>query len=131
MSTEMLMRAKKMACNLTDPTTKKDSFYCIVRHKAKAYGLEKGINLEIRKCSLSPWVTEYLYSVFVQDLPIKEEKSLIGTLRIVSYIMEHRIPGFVDELIAKQHTCDKDCRCSPRPFLVVNGKVPRRGGFGE
>lgn len=131
MSSEMLKRAKQMACIMTDPTTKRDSFYCIARRKAKSYGLERGIDLEVRKSVLSRWVEEYLYSVFIQNLPIKEEKALIGNLRIVSHIMENKIPDYVAEILHKQHECSDSCSCATVPFFIFKGKVPKRGGFGN
>lgn len=130
MSAEMLKRAKHMACVLTDPTSKKDSFYCTIRRHVKNYSKEKGFELEIRKCTLSPWVEEYLMSVFVQELPIKEEKALIGTLRIVNYIMEHKVPDFVANIMARNENCSESSSTS-RPFFITRGKVPKRGGFGD
>jgi len=131
MSFDMLKRAKQMACVLTDPTTKRDSFYCVVRRKAKIYALEKGIDLEVRKCTLSPWVEEYLYSVFVRNLPIKEEKALIGTLCIVNHIMEKKVPEYVAEILNRQHECTETCSCRAVPFFIFKGKVPKRGGYGN
>ena len=71
-------RAQQMACRLTDPSTKKKTFYCTIRRLAKRLGSEFGIVLELRKPTLSKWVEEYLYSVFVRELPVKDEKALIN-----------------------------------------------------
>ena len=127
----MLKRAKHMACILTDPTSKKDSFYCTIRRHVKKYGEQHGLQLEIRKTTLSPWVEEYLFDVFKLQLNIKEEKALISNLRIVDYIMKEKIPDFVAIFLSKQHECGETCVCTSRPYFLTKGKVPRRGGYGN
>jgi hypothetical protein len=125
-------RAQQMACRLTDPSTKKSSFYCTVRRHAKQYGSEFGIVLELRKPTLSKWVEEYLYSVFVRDLPVKEEKALINHLRIVNHIMEKNIPEHAKKVALRIHECTETCTCSSsRAYYTPGGKVPKRGGYGN
>jgi hypothetical protein len=92
-------------------------------------GSEFGIVLELRKPTLSKWVEEYLYSVFVRELPVKDEKALINYLRIVNHIMENNIPEHVKKLI-QIHECVETCTCRiSRTYFIPGGKVPKRGGY--
>lgn len=126
MSKEMLRRAKHLASVLTDPTTKRDSFYCIVRREAKKYGEKEGVELELRKCTLSVWVEEYLMSIFVQELPLKEEKALTNTLRIVTFIMEHKVPDYLTTYLSTKKESEGTGTYVKFFKEVYGSKVPSR-----
>lgn len=127
MGSEALKRAKSVASVLTDPTTKKTSFYCIIRREAKKYAQNEGVvDFEIRKSLLFLWVQEYLESCYLQELPLKEEKALTNTSSIVNFIMKNKVPDHVTKCLTlkKEH---EGSGTYVRHFKeVFGGKAPRR-----
>jgi len=133
MSTEaQRRRATSLAGSLTDPTSKKDSFYHLMKLKASRYGKEVGVDIVLKKSTMLPWVEDYLYSVYKKELPLIEEKELTRKNVIIDYILQSCLPDFALNLIDARSKSkdDLDNKNYRRNFCYM-GKFPKRGGGGE
>jgi hypothetical protein len=80
---------------------------------------------------MSPWVTEYLYSIYVLELPYDEEKKLTKHCDIIACVLREKLPHFVSNLVSVETSglCLKGkASFGLRKFMVSQGKTPRRGG---
>lgn len=125
---ELLRKASEMASRLTDPSTKKSSFYCQIRRKADLLAKkEYGFHLELRKSVMTPWITVYLYEVYLKELPIEEERLLTSHQALISYLMSDKIPDYLQSLQDKKKEVIGAVTSNCLGFVYGN-RVPKRGG---
>lgn len=131
MSTEAhRRRATSTAGFLTDPTSKKDSFYHLMKLKASKYGKEVGVEIVLKKSTMLPWVEDYLYSVYKQELPLYEEKALVRKDVIINYILKHCLPNYTLDLISLRSDPSSDPEQVLFQSYCYMGKVPKRSTGG-
>jgi hypothetical protein len=125
---EVRARAKQGASMLSDPSTRPHSFYCLLQKKVKRVGEGRGIQLSLRKITISTWVEEYLLEVYSKNLPLKEEKKLTSAIFLIDFIMEKKLPEYVDLLLKKKSQIEISGDFKKKIFKEVHGyKVPKKG----
>lgn len=127
MSDEALKRAQARACLLTDPSIKSSSFFCLFQRRLKKKLKELGLDsdIKIRKAVVSPWVQEFLYSVYRLGLTVSEEKEKTQNLKILDFLFSEKVPEYLKSNFPKKYT---GVRSGENSFFVFNGKFPKRGG---